>query len=90
MPLGTEGIYDDMYYDDQLGLEDYDAYVAQFEGLDPQQRAAHIQQLRAMAIANGQLAGNGYDSDDDAGAHFFDNNDLANRIWEDNEQVLDG
>jgi hypothetical protein len=28
MPLGTEGIYDDMYYDDQLGLEDYDAYVA--------------------------------------------------------------
>ena len=90
MPLGTEGIYDDMYNDDQLGLEDYDAYVAQFEGLDPQQRAAHIQQLRAMAIANGQLAGNGYDSDDDAGAHFFDNNDLANRIWEDNEQVLDG
>lgn len=43
-----------------------------------------------MAVANGQLAGNGFDSDDEAGALFFDNNDLANRIWEDNEQVLDG
>lgn len=25
MPLGTEGIYDDMYYQDQLGLEGYEA-----------------------------------------------------------------
>ena len=46
--------------------------------------------MRAMAAANAQLNGNGFDSDDDAGALFFDNNDLANRIWEDNEQVLDG
>jgi len=41
-----------------------------------------------MAAANGQL-NEGFDSDDDAGALFFDNNDLANRIWEE-EQVLDG
>lgn len=71
-------------------MESYDAQIAQLEGLDPQQRAAQIQQLRAMAAANAQMAGDGFDSDDDAGALFFDNNDLANRIWEDNEQVLDG
>ena len=35
--------------------------------------------------ANGELAMNDYDSDDDAA--FYDNNDLANRIWDDNEQA---
>lgn len=57
-------------------------------GLDPQQRAAQIQQMRAMAMANGQLNGEDFDSEDDA--LFFDNNDLANRIWEDNELEQDG
>jgi hypothetical protein len=39
--------------------------------------------MRALAIANGGLEGEEFDSEDDA--LFFDNNDLANRIWEDNE-----
>ena len=40
--------------------------------------------MRAMAAANGEgINGEEFDSDDDA--LFFDNNDLANRIWEDNE-----
>ena len=38
--------------------------------------------MRAMAMANGELDGN-FDSEDEA--LFFDNNDLANRIWEDND-----
>ncbi len=59
------------------------AYAAEMATMDPQQRAAQIQQLRALAAANGQLNGEEFDSDDDA--LFFDNNDLANRIWEDNE-----
>ena len=37
--------------------------------------------MHAMAAAN--EAGEDFDSEDDA--RFFDNNDLANRIWEDNE-----
>ena len=89
---GVDGLYDDMYYYDQLnggmdGLEGQFGAI-DFAGLDPEQRVAQIQQLRAMAAANGQL-NEGFDSDDDAGALFFDNNDLANRIWEE-EQVLDG
>jgi hypothetical protein len=56
-------------------------------GLDPKERAAVIQQMRALAVANGQIAGEDYDSEDDA--LFFDNNDLANRIWEDNELEQD-
>ena len=36
-----------------------------------------------MAVANGQLNADDFDSDEDG--LFFDNNDLANRIWEDNE-----
>ena len=40
--------------------------------------------LHAMAAAQGA---DDFDSDDDAG--FFDNNDLANRIWEDNEQLAE-
>ena len=43
--------------------------------------------MRAMAMANGQLNGEDFDSEDDA--LFFDNNDLANRIWEDNELEQD-
>ena len=38
--------------------------------------------MRAMAAANGELDA-GYDSEDDA--LFFDNNDLANRIWDQDE-----
>lgn len=86
MALGAEGLYDDMY--EQLGLEGYEELIAQLENLDPKERAAQIQQLRAMAAANGQLPGNGFDSDDE-GALFFDNNDLANRIWDDKEEGLD-
>ena len=52
--------------------------------MDPAQRAAQIQHLRELAAANGEhLNGEEFDSEDDA--LFFDNNDLANRIWEDNE-----
>jgi hypothetical protein len=51
--------------------------------LDPQQRAAQIQHMRSMAAANAELNGEEFDSEDDA--LFFDNNDLANRIWEDSE-----
>ena len=58
-------------------------FAQEMAGLDPQQRAAQIQQLRALAYANGELNGEEFDSEDDA--LFFDNNDLANRIWEDNE-----
>jgi hypothetical protein len=58
-------------------------YVAEMANMDPKQRAEQIQQLRALAAANGQLNGEEFDSEDDA--LFFDNNDLANRIWEDNE-----
>jgi len=38
--------------------------------------------MRAMAAAQGHLDGEEFESVDDA--LFFDNNDLANRIWEDN------
>ena len=40
-----------------------------------------------MAAAQGHLDAEDFDSDDDA--LFFDNNDLANRIWEDNEMEQD-
>lgn len=43
--------------------------------------------MRAMAAAQGHLDGEDFDSEDDA--LFFDNNDLANRIWEDNELEQD-
>ena len=44
MAYGADGLYDDMYYQDQLnGVDGYEAQIAQFEGLDPQQRAAQIQ-----------------------------------------------
>ena len=36
-----------------------------------------------IAAQGGQMNGEEFESDDDA--MFFDNNDLANRIWEDNE-----
>jgi len=44
---------------------------------------AQIQQMRAIAAANGAMNEEEFDSEDDA--MFFDNNDLANRIWDDNE-----
>ena len=56
--------------------------MAQMADMDPRQRAEYIEQLKAMA-ASGQLNLNDYDSDDEAA--FYDNNDLANRIWDDNE-----
>ena len=59
-------------------------YAAELQNMDPAQRAAQIQHLRELAAANGEhLNGEEFDSEDDA--LFFDNNDLANRIWEDNE-----
>ena len=58
--------------------------MADLEGLDPKQRAAYIQQLRLEAMAqDAEYGAQEYDSDDEA--LFMDNNDLANRIWEDNE-----
>ena len=58
--------------------------MAQMAGLNPKERAAYIQQLRAEAMAQGQLAGDGgYDSENDI--LFYDNNDLANRIWLEND-----
>ncbi len=45
---------------------------------------AQIQQMRAIAAANGAMNQEDFDSEDDD-AMFFDNNDLANRIWDDNE-----
>lgn len=86
MALEAEGLYDDMY--EQLGLEGYEELIAQLENLDPKERAAQIQQLRVMAAANGQLPGYAFDSDDE-NALFFDNNDLANRIWDEKEEGLD-
>ena len=38
-----------------------------------------------MAAANGEL--DGYDSEDDA--LFFDNNDLANRIWDQDDNEIE-
>jgi len=38
--------------------------------------------MRAIA-ANGEMNEGDFDSEDDA--MFFDNNDLANRIWDDTE-----
>lgn len=80
---GQEGEYDDMYYYDQMNGAAQAQFLAELANLSPQERAAQIQQMRAMAAANGELAGEEFDSEDDA--LFFDNNDLANRIWEDNE-----
>ena len=80
-PIDGEAMYEEMYYNDAQAQ-----FMEELAGLDPQQRAAHIQQMKAMAAANGELDG-GYDSEDDA--LFFDNNDLANRIWEDNELEQD-
>lgn len=92
--MGAEGIYDEMYYYDQLngaplGIDGQNEQFAgvDFSGLDAEQRIAQIQQLRAMSAANGELGHDGYDSEDEA--RFFDNNDLANRIWEDNELFQD-
>lgn len=88
-PVGVDGgIYDEIYYYDQMQNSAQGELMAQMAGLDPQQRAAQIQHLKAMAMANGQLNGEDFDSEDDA--LFFDNNDLANRIWEDNEMEQDG
>lgn len=75
---------EELYYYQQLQNAAYDPqYAEEMAQMDPQQRAAQIQQLRAMAAANGELNGEEFDSEDDA--LFFDNNDLANRIWEDND-----
>lgn len=77
---------EEMYYYEQMqkaAVAGGPQFAAEMQGLDSQKRAAQIQQFRAMAAANGQLNGEEFDSEDDA--LFFDNNDLANRIWEDNE-----
>ena len=75
---------DDMYQQYEEMLDPAQAQLmADLEGLDPQQRAAYIQQLRLEAMAQDEYGGQEYDSDDEA--LFMDNNDLANRIWEDNE-----
>jgi len=50
--------------------------------MEPRQRAEYIEQLKAMAAA-GEIELNDYGSDDEAA--FFDDNDLANRIWEDHD-----
>ena len=39
--------------------------------------------MRAIAAENGGMNEEEFDSEDDA--MFFDNNDLANRIWDDAE-----
>lgn len=80
-PIDGEAMYEEMYYNDAQAQ-----FMEELAGLDPKERAAHIHQMKAMAAANGELDG-GYDSEDDA--LFFDNNDLANRIWEDNELEQD-
>jgi hypothetical protein len=76
---------EELYYYQQMQNEALGdpQYAEQMANMDPQQRAAQIQQLRALAAAGGELNGEEFDSEDDA--LFFDNNDLANRIWEDNE-----
>ena len=79
-PTEEEEMY---YYEQQMNAVGGPQFAAEMAGLDPQQRAAQIQQYRAMAAAQGELNGEEFDSEDDA--LFFDNNDLANRIWEDNE-----
>lgn len=76
-----EGMYDEMYYNEAQA-----AFMEELAGLDPKERAAHIQQMRAVAAANGELDA-GYDSEDDA--LFFDNNDLANRIWDQDEDEIE-
>ena len=81
-PIGGEGgeeLYDDMYYLDQMQADP--EFMQEMSNLDPQQRAAYIQQMRAMAAQNGM--NEGFESDDDE--IFFDNNELAKRIWQDNE-----
>lgn len=84
-----EGDYDEMYYYDQMTGAAQAQFLQELANLSPQERAAQIQQMRAMAAANGELNGaEEFDSEDDA--LFFDNNDLANRIWEDNELEQDG
>lgn len=35
MPLGPEGMYEEMYYQEQLGMDGYEELIAQLEGLDP-------------------------------------------------------
>ena len=79
-PTEEEEMY---YYQQMQNAAGGPQMAAELAGLDPQQRAAQIQQLRALAVANGQMNGEEFDSEDDG--LFFDNNDLANRIWEDNE-----
>lgn len=82
----AEGEYDErdeMYYYDQMSSAAQAQFLQELANLSPQERAAQIQQMRAMAAANGELNAEEFDSEDDA--LFFDNNDLANRIWEDNE-----
>ena len=83
-PTEEEEMY---YYEQMQNAAGGPQFAQELAGLDPQQRAAQIQQLRALAAANGQLDGEEFDSEDDA--LFFDNNDLANRIWEDNELEQD-
>lgn len=79
---------EELYYYQQLQEAGFDPETAaELAQMDPQQRAAHIQQYRAMLAAQGHLNGEEFESDDDA--MFFDNNDLANRIWEDNELEQD-
>ena len=78
---------EEMYYYQQMQEQGFDPeFAEQLAGMNPQQRAEHIHQLRALAVANGQLDED-FDSEDDMA--FFDNNDLANRIWEDNELEQD-
>lgn len=81
---------DMLYYEQmqQAAAAEGPHFAHEMEGMDPRQRAAYIEQYRAMLAANGQVNGEEFDSDEDA--LFFDNNDLANRIWEDNELEQDG
>ena len=79
-PTEEEEMY---YYQQMQDAAGGPQFAAELAGLDPKERAAQIQQYRAMMAANGQLNGEEFDSEDDG--LFFDNNDLANRIWEDNE-----
>ena len=52
--------------------------------MDPKERAQYIEQLKAMAAA-GEIDLGGYGSEDEG--EFFDDNDLANRIWADHDAV---
>jgi len=85
-PTDEEEAY---YYEQMEAAQQNAQFEAAMAGLGPKERAEYIQQMRAMAMAKGELNPGEYgDSEDDA--FLFDDNDLANRIWEDNELEQDG